>query len=164
MHKITASKQGVCESSTPQEGSTINPLGIPWCIAVTALNSTRKRSTIQCECFGVCGVVWLCERMSEWANEWVSVSVHRVFVYLCKNLHTDLIWSGSSLALLGPEMIGTTLASLFGDEQRARVSPPGLPRFMLWSEVMNWSDILVRASLSSSQAPSRTMSQEAILI
>lgn len=77
---------------------------------------------------------------------WVSDC--RVFVSVCvclsKNLHSDLIWSGLSLALLWSDMIRNPLSSLRGHEQPALFTP-GLPRFMLWSEVMNWSDILVLA-------------------
>lgn len=52
--------------------------------------------------------------------EWVNVACLRV--YFCKkNLHTDLIWSGLSVALLWSEMIGKALASLRGDEQQARI-------------------------------------------
>lgn len=89
------------------------------------------------------------ERMvREWrVNVWVSgdclCECVWVFFFLCKNLHSDLIWSALSLALLRSEMIGKTLSSLRGDEQRAQKKPPGPPRFLLWSEVMNWSDILV---------------------
>lgn len=64
-----------------------------------------------------------------------------VFLLKKKNLHNDLIWSGLSLALLRSEMIGKAPASLRGDEQLARCSGP--PRFIPWSEMMNWSDILV---------------------
>lgn len=40
-------------------------------------------------------------------------------------------------------MIGNSLASLHGVEQPASQQTPGPPRFKLWSEVMNGSDILV---------------------
>lgn len=91
----------------------------------------------ECECVSAC----LSERTSEW------LCGMRVFVSLFmkkkKNLHSDLIWSDQNLALLWSEMIGNSLASLHGGEQPASQQTPGPPHFMLWSEVMNWSDILV---------------------
>ena len=67
-------------------------------------------------------IVWMfCvsfERVCECLESaWVSESVVSVCVseILFKNLHTDLIWSGLSSALLSPEMIGKPLASLHGD-------------------------------------------------
>lgn len=92
---------------------------------------------------------WVCEYVwgTAWASECAAIVCLSVWVseYFCKNLHTDLIWSGRSRALLRSEMIGKALASLRGDVQPATFQPSGPPRSLLWSEVMNWSDILVLA-------------------
>lgn len=87
----------------------------------------------------VCVLVWVSERVSE-CVKWECLCF---FFFEKKNLHSDLIWSDRNLALLWSEMIGKSLASLHGVEQPASQRTPGPPHFMLWSEVMNWSDILV---------------------
>lgn len=84
-----------------------------------------------CECLSVCWSEWLCE-----SSLFVCLPIY-------KNLHSDLIWSDRIWALLWSEMIGNSLASLHGVEQPASQQTPGPPRFKLWSEVMNGSDILV---------------------
>lgn len=89
----------------------------------------------ECECVSAC----LSERTSEWMCE---MSVFVCLLLKKKNLHSDLIWSDQNLALLWSEMIGNSLASLHGVEQPSQQTT-GPPHFMLWSEVMNWSDILV---------------------
>lgn len=76
-------------------------------------------------------------------NDRVKVACLCVYLYIFKNLHSDLIWSDRVWALLWSEMIGNSLASLHGVEQPASQQTPGPPRFKLWSEVMNGSDILV---------------------
>ena len=122
---------------------------VPWCNAAVGLNLSRKL---------IFFTVWM-------GCEW-NVFVVRVFgdyvwvfVYICKNLHSDLIWSGLRAALLWPEMIGKTLSSLRGDEQRARISLQGLHAAQRGLEMMNWSDILVRDEFGVS-SPSFTTDNE----
>lgn len=92
----------------------------------------------------VCQSVWVSVCLyvgSEWLCESSVFVCLPIFIY--KNLHSDLIWSDRIWALLWSEMIGNSLASLHGVEQPASQQTPGPPRFKLWSEVMNGSDILV---------------------
>lgn len=88
-----------------------------------------------------------------------------VCVSFCYNLHSDLIWSDPSWALLRSEMIGNALCSLRGGEQPARNNPhrpPTLRAVVRRDELIRytssgWARALLRASRW-------TMSPEAILI
>lgn len=121
----------------------VTPFHLPWFHAAQRLYSgcwlfvTVWMVFSECECVSAC----LSERTSEWLCE-MSVFVCLLLKKKKKNLHSDLIWSDQNLALLWSEMIGNSLASLHGVEQPSQQTT-GPPHFMLWSEVMNWSDILV---------------------
>lgn len=121
--------------------SKITPFHLPWFHAAQRLYSGCWLFVTVWMVFrsvSVCLHVWVNERVSE-CLKWACLCV---FFWKKKNLHSDLIWSDQNLALLWSEMIGNSLASLHGVEQPSQQTT-GPPHFMLWSEVMNWSDILV---------------------
>lgn len=63
--------------------------------------------------------LWECV-VTAWVSECGVFESVTAILFLYKNLHSDLIWSGLSPALLWSEMIWKALASLRGDEQQAR--------------------------------------------
>lgn len=121
---------GRCEESAPFSPPMI-PCGSALIHRMGAFLQQFEWFVRVCECLSACWREWLCE-----SSVFVCLPIY-------KNLHSDLIWSDRIWALLWSEMIGNSLASLHGVEQPASQQTPGPPRFKLWSEVMNGSDILV---------------------